>query len=196
MELLVEIFLMFAKLSLFAFGGGYVMFPMLLKDIETNQLLSTQEITDVIAIAGMSPGAVAVNAAVGTGFKVTGNIWGVIAAFLGIAIPCALIVILVATFFFKVYNNTAVKNALYGLRPVITAIIINAAVNIAAGNHIIAAKADGLIAKGIDFNMGGHQIFEVKSICLAVISFLLLVKTKIHPIFIIIGSGVLGILLF
>src|SRR5690554_4040648 len=118
MPILIKIFLMFAKLSVFSFGGGYVMFPMLLDDIEHNGILTTRQITDVIAIAGMSPGAVAVNAAVGTGFKVEG-VAGVIMAFLGIAIPCAVIVIIVASFFFRVYNHVLVKHALYGLRPVI-----------------------------------------------------------------------------
>lgn len=195
MPILLKIFLMFAKLSVFAFGGGYVMFPMLLDDIEKNGMLTTRQITDVIAIAGMSPGAVAINAAVGTGFKVEGAL-GVIAAFLGIAIPCAVIVITVATFFFKVYDHRLVKSALYGLRPVITGIIVFAAVKIAMGNRIIAAAADDRINNGLDISIQGQQIFELKSLLIAAASFVLLVKTKVHPVFIILGAGAVGILLY
>ncbi len=195
MPMLLKIFLMFAKLSLFAFGGGYVMFPMLLDDIEKTGILTTRQITDVIAIAGMSPGAVAINAAVGTGFKVEGAL-GVVAAFLGIAIPCAVIVITVATFFFKVYDHRLVKSALYGLRPVITGIIVFAAVKIAVGNRIIAAAADDRIINGLDISIQGRQIFELKSLLITAASFVLLVKTKVHPVFIILGAGAVGILLF
>lgn len=195
MPILIKIFLMFAKLSVFSFGGGYVMFPMLLEDIENNGMLTTRQITDVIAIAGMSPGAVAVNAAVGTGFKVEG-VAGVIMAFLGIAIPCAVIVIIVASFFFRVYNHVLVKHALYGLRPVITGIIIYAAVKIATGNSIIAATESSVIKQGFNISVSGCHLFELKSILIAAASFLLLFRTKIHPLFIILGSGIAGILLF
>ena len=108
MSLLFELFIMFVKLCAFAFGGGYVMIPSLIKASEANGWATAAELTDVIAIAGMSPGPVAVNAAVGYGYKVAG-FPGAIASMLGIAIPCAVIVIVVATFFFKVYSNAKVQ---------------------------------------------------------------------------------------
>ena len=195
MWVLIKIFLMFAKLSAFAFGGGYVMFPMLMQEIENNKLIDMGDLADIIAIAGMSPGAVAVNAAVGTGFKAA-NLPGVIAAFLGIAVPCALIVILVATFFFKVYNNSSVKAALYGLRPVITGIILYSAVKIAQGKGIVSAASDKVIAGGTNISLGGVHLFELKSIIIAAVSFIILIKTRIHPIFVIAGAGITGVLIF
>ena len=195
MWVLIKIFLMFAKLSAFAFGGGYVMFPMLMQEIENNKLIDMGDLADIIAIAGMSPGAVAVNAAVGTGFKAA-NLPGVIAAFLGIAVPCALIVILVATFFFKVYNNSRVKAALYGLRPVITGIILYSAVKIAQGKGIVSAASDKVIAGGTNISLGGVHLFELKSIIIAAVSFIILIKTRIHPIFVIAGAGITGVLIF
>lgn len=195
MSLLLQIFLMFAKLSAFAFGGGYVMFPMLINEVESNKLLNMSELTDILAIAGMSPGAVAVNAAVGVGYK-TAGFPGAVAAFLGIAIPCAIIVILVATFFFKVYNHPLVKAALYGLRPVITGIIIYAAVKIAVNNNIVAAASDKLIEKGYNLYIGEKHLFDVKSLIIMAAAFFLLVKTKVHPIFIIIGAGITGVFIF
>ena len=195
MPLLIQLFLMFAKLSAFAFGGGYVMFPMLIKEIEKNGLLTTSELTDILAIAGMSPGAVAVNAAVGTGFKLAG-LPGAVASFLGIAIPCAIIVIVVATFFFKVYEHHLVKSVLYGLRPVITGIILYAAFKIASGNSIIASSSDKIIEDGWNLIISGTHLFEVKSILIAAISFLVLIKTKIHPVMIILAAGITGIFVF
>ncbi len=192
--MLIQLFLMFAKLSLFSFGGGYVMIPIMLQELEKNKWATAADVTDIVALAGMSPGPVAVNAAVGLGYKVAG-LGGVIAAFLGIAVPCAVVVILVAMFFFKVYDHPMVKGALYGLRPVITGIIIYAAVKIAIKNGIVAAH-EGIIESGININYGAIQLFEVKSIIMALIAFFVLTRTKTHPIFVIISAGVLGILLF
>lgn len=195
MSILLQLFFMFAKLSVFAFGGGYVMFPMLISEVEKNGLLSTTEISDILAIAGMSPGAVAVNAAVGTGFKLDG-LQGAIASFLGIAVPCAIIVIVVATFFFKVYDHHLVKSALYGLRPVITGIILYAAYKIASANGIIASAPDDLFKEGWNLSISGVHLFEIKSLIIAAISFLLLTKTKVHPVILIVSSGIVGIFVF
>ena len=195
MNILIKIFLMFAKLSAFAFGGGYVMFPMLMKEIESNKLISMNDLADIIAIASMSPGAVSVNAAVGVGYKVAG-IPGVVAAFLGIAVPCAVIVIIVATFFFKVYNHPIVRSALYGLRPIITGIILYAAFNIARTNGIIAASEKNLIDSNFNVMINGVHLFELKSLIITIASFFALVKTKLHPIFVILISALIGIMVF
>ena len=171
------------------------MFPMLISEVEKNVLLSTAEISDVLAIAGMSPGAVAVNAAVGTGFKLAG-LQGAIASFLGIAVPCAIIVIVVATFFFKVYAHPLVRSALYGLRPVITGIILYAAYKIASVNGIIASATAHLLKEGWNLSISSVHLFEIKSLLIAAFSFLLLTKTKVHPVLLIVSSGIVGIFIF
>lgn len=193
--MLIKLFLMFVKLSMFSFGGGYVMIPIMLQELEKNAWASAADVADVVAIAGMCPGPVAVNASVGIGYKVAG-IKGVIAAFLGVALPCAIIVILVATFFFKVYKNPNVQYALYGLRPVITGIIFYASVKLALKNGMLFSAKNTLLSNGYNIMLKGQHLFEVKSILLALTSFILLTKTKIHPIVIIIGSGILGYILF
>ncbi|WHH56878.1 chromate transporter [Petroclostridium sp. X23] len=195
MTLLLKLFIVFVKLSFFSFGGGYVMIPIMLKELEANHWATTAEVTDIVAIAGMCPGSVAVNAAVGLGYKVAG-VGGVIAAFLGIALPCALVVIVVAVFFFKIYQYPAVQSALYGLRPVITGIIVFAAVKIALSSGIVAAAPGQMMENGYNINMGSVHLFELKSILMTVVAFFSLIKTKVHPIFVIIGAGVLGIVLF
>lgn len=171
------------------------MIPSLIKASETNHWATAAELTDVIAIAGMSPGPVAVNAAVGYGYKVAG-VPGAAAGFLGVALPCAIIVIAVAAFFFKIHQNPKVQGILYGLRPVITGIILYAAISIALKNNIILAAQDKLISKGIYLTVIGENIFELKSAIISTISFFILAKTKISPLFLILGSGILGMLIF
>lgn len=193
--MLSNLFLLFAKLAAFSYGGGYVMIPIMIESLEANGWASTSEIADAVAIAGMSPGPVASNAAVGVGYNIAG-LPGVIVAFLGIAIPCAIIVIFAAMFFFKLYKHRYVQGALYGLRAVVTGIILYAAVKLAVGNGIILAASDTLIEQGVTVKLFNTNLFESKSIVIFIITFLALLKTRIHPILLIVGSGIIGVLSF
>jgi chromate transporter len=174
MNELMNIFMLFAKISTFSFGGGYVAFPIIREANDIFHWMSTTELANTLSLAGMSPGPVAFNAAVGVGYQVAG-IPGVIAAFLGIALPCAFIVILVATFFFKIYKYPIIQSVLFILRAVITGIILYAA---------------------IDFSVKNKIFIDEKGIIISAATFAILLKTKIHPILIILGAGVLGIFIF
>lgn len=195
MNILVELSLMFAKLSAFAFGGGYVIISSLIQQSEARNWATAQELTDVIALAGMTPGPVAMNAAVAYGYKIAG-FSGSIASLLGIAVPCGIIVITAAKFFFKVYKHPIVKATLYGLRATITGIIVYAAVNIAIKNGILLATSTTLIEKGVNISAFGSNLFELKSLLIAIAAFLILTKTKVHPVLIILSSGIIGVILF
>ena len=190
MPILLKLALMFAKLCLFAFGGGYVMIPLALKELEDNHLASAGELADFVAIAQMSPGPVAVNAAVGLGYKIAGY-WGALSAFLGMVVPNTIIILVVAVFFFKIYENPRVKAIFYGLKPATTGIILYAAAKIALKDEIV--QISGYLFSKKEF-LFIH--LELKSILIAVIAFFILKMTKLHPIFLIVGSGLLGMLLF
>lgn len=195
---LLKIYLIFIQLSLLSFGGGYVLIPIMLESLEENNLATASEVTDLVALAGMSPGPVAVNSALAIGYKIKG-VPGAAAAFLGILTPCIILVLLASMFFFNFYKHHLVQKAMYGLRPVVTGIILFAAFNMAVRNGIIGKSIPALeteIARGIYIGFPGLASFELKSILIAVTTFLLLVFTKVHPIFIIIGSGIAGILFF
>ncbi len=193
MILLLELAWMFAKLVLFSFGGGYVMIPIMLREIELKQWATAIELTDIVAIASISPGSVAINAAIGLGYRIA-SFPGAIAAFLGIALPNTLIILMAAIFFFKVYKHPYVKAAFYGLRPVISGIILYAAVSFALRNSLVGAGAPGIIEKGIYYSLAGFFV-EIKSLLIIVVVIGLLIKTKIHPIIIIFSSGAIGWLL-
>jgi chromate transporter len=200
MSLLLKIFLLFMKISASSFGGGYVAFPIIAEANESYNWMTTIELNNILSLAGMSPGPVAINAAVGVGYKVAG-IPGVFAAFLGIAIPCAIIVIVVASFFFKVYKHSLVQKILYVLRAVITGVILYASIKFALSSGIIFAEVFGersgdLIASGWNVSILKTHIFEIKSILLSITAFVLLLKTKIHPIMIILGAGIIGLIIF
>lgn len=192
---LINIFLLFVKISMFSFGGGYVTFPVISDANATYRWMSETDLSNILSLAGMSPGSVAINAAIGIGYNVAG-IPGVLAAFLGVALPCALIVIFVALFFFKVYKHPAVNSVLFVLRPVITGVILYAGISFAMKNGILMAHAEDAVNGGWNIGTYAYNLLEVKSIILAASAFLLLKFTKVHPILIILCSGVIGILIF
>lgn len=194
MDILLTLFFIFFKLSFFSFGGGYVMIPLIEQELVSNNIhLEANKISNIVAIAGMAPGPVAINAAIGFGYEI-GGMWGVIFSFIGIVIPSLLIVIISAILFKKIYSSKYFKWSMYGLSPIIVGIILYAAVNMAIKNNMIFSKTS-VISSGWYVTLGSYG-FELKSILLVVISFLLLLKTKIHPIILIVGGGIIGILVF
>lgn len=192
---LIGIFLLFVKISMFSFGGGYVAFPIISGANASYNWMPDSELSNILSLAGMSPGPVALNAAVGVGYRVAG-IPGIIAAFLGIAVPCAVIVIATATFFFKVYHHPSVNSVLYVLRPVITGVILYAGISFAMKNGIFMFNSSAAVNGGWNVGVSTINLFEIKSILLALVTMVLLMKTKVHPISIIIASGILGIFIF
>lgn len=190
--MIMQLFQLFFKLSLLCFGGGYVMIPIIMEVVEKNQWISTTDITDIVAIAVMAPGPVAMNAAVGLGYQIYGMA-GVAAALFGMLIPCLLLVILVAAYFFKWRTHPAVHDTLWGLRAVIPGIIFVAALNMAIGNNMIFSANS--IKNGLNIVISSWN-FEIKSVMIMVLSMVLLITDKIHPIVLIIAAGFAGVLLF
>lgn len=195
MQMLIGMFWIFAKLSLFSFGGGFVMIPAAIAEIEANHWATAAELTNTVAIATMAPGPVGVNLAVGLGYKV-GGLSGASAAFLGITLPTTILVVFVALFFFKVYKRPLVSAAFYGLRPAITGIILYAAISLALKNGILLAASDKMIESGINVNFNGWHFFEAKSLMITTSIFFLLARSKIAPLVLILFSGIIGIMVF
>ena len=176
--MLLDLFLTFLLIGFVSFGGGYAIIPMIQLEVERHGWMTSQELLDVIAVAGMSPGPIATNTAVFIGFHVAG-FWGGATAALAMTLPSVLIVLLLASFFYKINEVPVVQSAFYGMRPIITALIIFAAFSFAQSNGLLAFTKDSLI---------GGLLFLL---CL-----LALLKYKWHPMLVIVVAGGLGILLY
>ena len=69
----LQLFLSFLQIGLFSFGGGYAAMPLLQEQlVARNGWLSVQEFADLVTIAEMTPGPIAVNAATFVGTKLAG----------------------------------------------------------------------------------------------------------------------------
>jgi chromate transporter len=176
--LLFDIFLTFLLIGFVSFGGGYAIIPMIQLEAARHGWMTSQELIDVIAVAGMSPGPIATNTAVFIGFHVAGFL-GAATAAIAITLPSVLIVFLLASFFYKIHEVPFVQSAFYGLRPIITALIIFAAYSF--------AQSSGMLA----FNQAAATGGLIFLLCL-----LALMKCKWHPALVILIAGGAGIFLY
>jgi len=179
-----ELFVTFLIIGTVTFGGGYSMIPVIEREVVHRQeWMTLPAFTDAIAVAGMSPGPIATNAAIFVGYRVAG-VPGAIASTLGTILPSLLLVLIAAAFFYKVRKSQFMKKSFYGLRPIVTGLVFYAAISFAIGN--------GIVPKGV--GAVGFETIGLIAIFLA--SLVALFKYKAHPIAVILLSGLAGAALF
>lgn len=118
----------FVKIGVFSFGGGYATLPFLLDISQKYHWYSSQDLTQMVAVASITPGPVGINVATYAGLKVG----GIFTAFLATAsevLPALFIVIFISKLLRKYRDNFYVKTALDILKPtscaLLSVVIIN-----------------------------------------------------------------------
>ena len=128
MPVLIDLFLTFAKIGLFTFGGGYAMISLIENDcVEKKKWITHDEMMDVTVIAESTPGPIAINCATYVGYK-KGRLPGAIIATLGIVLPSFIIIFLISKFFDRFLEITWVANAFRGIKIAVGILIVDAAV--------------------------------------------------------------------
>ena len=123
---LFELFLVFAKIGAFTFGGGYAMIPLIQKEtVETKKWITDDDILEIIAIAESTPGPIAINSATFVGYRVAG-VLGAMCATLGVVLPSFLIIYLISFVLRQFQDIKAVQYAFFGIRAGVLALITKA----------------------------------------------------------------------
>src|SRR5690625_145419 len=126
--MLFDLFVTFFLIGAVSFGGGYAILPVIEREVVLDyQWMTSLEFADSIALAGMAPGSISVNAAIYVGYHVAG-LPGAILSTIGIVLPSIIIIIFVLVFFYRWFRHRHVKSFFYGLRPIITGLIAYAAI--------------------------------------------------------------------
>lgn len=126
----LQLFISFLQIGLFSIGGGYAAMPLIQNQVvELHPWLTLQEFTDLITIAEMTPGPIAVNSATFVGIRIAG-IPGAIVATLGCITPALFLVSLLAYVYNKYKDISLLQNILACLRPVVVALILGAGLSI------------------------------------------------------------------
>lgn len=154
--MLLALFISFAKIGAFSFGGGYAMIPLISREIVENRAwLSMSEFIDVISLSQATPGPVGINSATYVGYKVAG-FWGSVCATTGVIVPSFAIMVGLGHLFFKYRDVGLVKNVFRGIRPAVVALILAAAVSVASSSvtgAVPAIVAAAVVIAILAFNM-------------------------------------------
>ena len=122
----LDLFLTFARIGAFTFGGGYAMIPLIQRECVQNKAwVSEQDIVDVVAIAESTPGPIAINAATFIGHRVAG-VKGALCATLGVVLPSFAIIALLSYAMEAFRSLKAVRYAFLGIRAAVPALILKA----------------------------------------------------------------------
>lgn len=126
----LKLFLSFLKVGMFSVGGGYAAMPLIQSQaVDRYGWLSMKEFTDLITIAEMTPGPIAVNSATFVGIRVAG-FPGALIATLGCIFPALILVSLLAFVYCRCKNLSILQSVLGSLRPAVVALILSAGLSI------------------------------------------------------------------
>ena len=113
----IQLFISFFQVGLFSIGGGYAALPLIQNQIvELHSWMTMGEFTDLITIAEMTPGPIAVNSATFVGIRIAG-IGGALAATFGCIFPSLMIVTFLAFLYCHYKGSSLIQSVLFCLRP-------------------------------------------------------------------------------
>ena len=168
--MLLTLFQTFFRLGAVTFGGGYAMIALLETElVDNNEWMTSDELLEITAIAQITPGTIAINAATFVGRRLAG-IPGAITASVAIVLPPLLIVGFLATYFRQWMAEPWLQGAMLGMRYAVAALIFHAAVKMLRSN--------------VTTNLGRLLFFIV---------LLLLIFAPVHPLAMILTGGLAGL---
>ncbi len=178
----------FFKIGLFAVGGGPATIPFL-SDLANSDYgwFSQKQLVDMIAISESTPGPIGVNMATYAGYNagyqemgIGGGILGGIVATTGLVVPSIIVIIIIAGFLKAFSENKYVKATFYGIRPMVTALVLFAVYGIVAQT----------------FYQEGQFVLPVIAISLIVFALMFVKKLKkLHPAFWLVLGAVVGVII-
>jgi len=175
MQALIRLSASFMIIGIGAYGGGLVTIPLIQHElVEKRGWLEFDEMARIVAIAQMTPGPIAINAATFTGFRLKG-ITGAALATTAVVLPSILILMLLAPYIDRHRKSVILKKFGYGIQIGVLSLIL--------------------------FSVWSYSYAAVKgwtdlSIAASAFLFLIIFEGRLHPIIVILGCGVIGTIVF
>ncbi len=201
----LTLFWEYFKIGLLTIGGGYAMLKPVLDVVEKHGWMTDAAVYNFVGIAESTPGPFAINLATFVGITVgsdtnLGGLGGVFGGFLGalvatvaVVLPSFIVIIIVTKLFRKFQTNRYVQGVLCGVRPVVVGLVLSAVLSVGTKAVLPNLKLTAISKEGFS------QFNWISLIIIAVFFPLSKVKIKgkkIHPIFLILASALVGILVF
>ncbi|MBO4652311.1 MAG: chromate transporter [Lachnospiraceae bacterium] len=185
--MILTLFLTFAKIGLFTFGGGYAMISIIENIcVEQKKWITHDEMMEVTVIAESTPGPIMVNLATYIGSSQAGIPGAIIATF-AVVLPAFFIILLLMILLRKMLGNKYVQAVLRGLKPCVAGIIVAMGCYMILKNCIVPLK---------------QQTADLWPVLMTLILALLyfgsrkISKRKMSPILLIVVSAALGVAVY
>ena len=170
---LLKIFITTLYLSVFTFGGGYVIVSLMKKKfVDENHWIEQDEMLDLVAISQSSPGPIAANGAIAVGYKLCG-IAGALVAIIGTIIPPFVIISIISYCYSAFRTNWVISEMLEGMQAGVGAVITCVTYEMGAG--IVHGK-------------------NRLSITIMLVSFVLSAFLQINVVYLILAGGFIGLI--
>ena len=173
---LLELFWSFLLIGFSSFGG-LSMIPQISDQVLSHGWMTAEQVTDIVAIAEMTPGPLGLNCATFAGMQAAG-IPGAIAANLGALTPALTLCAVAAAFFNRFRESRIMQRILVGVRPACLGMVLAVLVNLAGSTYLKQGTP------------------HYAAIGIGLLDLVLVVKCKVSiPVVILLSAG-LGLLLF
>ena len=179
----LQLFWTFLIIGLFSFGGGYAMLSLIQSKVVTEYAwITAEQFTDIVAISQATPGPVGINTATYIGYTVTHNleyseavcVLGSALTSLAVVLPSFIIVLSICWLYQKVKKSGLFTSLMKNIRPIVIG--------------MIAAAAGVLITRENFFHWSSWILMAVAFICCKYL--------KVHPIWVILASGIIGLIIY
>ena len=185
----LRLFYEFCKAGLFAIGGGLATVPFLAAMGQSTGWFTAGDLADMIAVSESTPGPIGVNMATYVGFT-TGGVPGAVIATLGLVTPSIFVILIIARVLVRFRQNRYVDAAFYGLRPCSVGLIAAAGLLVV---KIALFDFDRYAASGVLTDLLRPKALLLAAVLIVLTRYVKATK-KLHPIFFILGSAVVGVL--
>ncbi|MDO4264848.1 MAG: chromate transporter [Eubacteriales bacterium] len=172
----LALFISFVKIGFTSFGG-MSMIPLILDEMQSHQWMTAEDMTNLVAIAEMTPGPLGLNCATFAGTQTAGVAGGLVAV-LGVLTPAFTSALLAAVFFARFKNNAVIVDVMRVVKPICIGMILTVILTLSMENYAQAGMPDW-----IALLIGAGMLY-------------LITKKKWPVPKVIVGSAVLGVLLY
>lgn len=169
----LQLFLSFVQVGLFSIGGGYAAIPIIESQVVSNHAwLSLSEFTDLVTIAEMTPGPIAINSATFVGIRI-GGVLGAIIATVGCIVPSLTLVSIMAFVYYKYKSAAFMQRILKVIRPVVVSLIAAAGIRILVNVSGLGSSVDWVV------------------LVLFALSLATMKLTKLSPVLVMVACGII-----
>jgi putative chromate transport protein len=187
----LQLFLVFSKIGIVGFGGGYAMLSLIQDDVvNKHSWLSSAEFTDIVAVSQMTPGPLGINMATYVGYTSVVNagystglaMLGSLLATLSILWLPFILMIVVSRFLLKHKESPIIKSIFAGLRPTIVGLVAAAALVLMNAENFGAPRT--------------ALLQFVVSLILFALAFISVYRFKVSPLKILALAGIFGMVFY